>query len=97
MTWRLVIGVRSAREEGGRRDHRACDVGERLPPTTNEEVGNRHEGKESHCAAGDAQKYAGDLGLGLMSTSERWTGPKLEPVIANLVIGLRNLEKSFEK
>ena len=97
MTRQLVIGVRSARGEGGRRDHRARDVGERLPPTTNEEVRKCDKGKESDRATSDAQKHAVDLGQGLISAPEGWTGPKLEPVIANLAISLRNLEKIFEK
>ena len=77
MTRQLVIGVRSARGEGGRRDHRACDVGERLPSTTNEEVGKCDEGKESHCATGNAQKHAVDLGQGLTSAPDSWTGVRL--------------------
>ena len=77
--------------------HRACDVGERLPSTANEEVGKCDEGKESGCGTSDAQKHAVNLGQGLTSAPERWTGPKLEPVIANLAISLRNLEKIFEK
>ena len=57
-------------------------------------VGSCDEGKECDCATGDAQKHAVDLGQGLISAPERWTGLKFDPIIANLSASLRNLEQN---
>ena len=81
--WRSAIGGKEldVEHETLKSDYR---------PRMNEEVGKYDEGKASDCATSDAQNHAVGLGQGLTSAPERWTGPKLEPVIANLPISLRN-------